>query len=140
LRNTEIPGQQLINAVDRVIGNPLQHLAQVEFRIDSVEFGCSEQSAIYRTFKLGRSIATENLACSSRPLVVANSTSPIAKSSGPEIVQGIFDDESEYLWNQARYRELQNVGSSFRIVLDSGSMAFVFLANARARDSRSLMC
>ena len=38
----QIPGQQLVDAVDRMIGNPSQDLAQIEFRIESVELGCSE--------------------------------------------------------------------------------------------------
>jgi len=42
LKRGEVPGQQLGDAVDRVIGNPLQDLAQIEFRIKSVELGCPQ--------------------------------------------------------------------------------------------------
>jgi len=41
-RTREIPGKKLLSAVDRVIGNPPQHLAKVEFWIERVELGCPE--------------------------------------------------------------------------------------------------
>jgi hypothetical protein len=40
----EIPGQQFRNAIDGMIGDTFQYMAQVEFRIEAVELGCSQQS------------------------------------------------------------------------------------------------
>ena len=40
-RTRQIPWQQFRDAVDRVIGDPPQHLAQIEFWIEPVELGCS---------------------------------------------------------------------------------------------------
>ena len=37
----KIPGQELRDPVDRVIGDAFQDLAQVGFRIESVELGCA---------------------------------------------------------------------------------------------------
>ena len=43
LKCSDIPGQQLLDAVDRVIGDLFEHAAEVEFRIESVQLGCSQQ-------------------------------------------------------------------------------------------------
>ena len=40
----DIPGQQLFNTIDRVIGNTSKHLAQIRFRVQSAEFGCADQA------------------------------------------------------------------------------------------------
>jgi hypothetical protein len=42
LRCGEVPGQQFVDAADWMIGDPIQHLAHVEFRIEPVELGCPE--------------------------------------------------------------------------------------------------
>ena len=39
----QVPGQQLANAVDGVIGDLAEHGAQVEFRIEAVELGRADQ-------------------------------------------------------------------------------------------------
>jgi hypothetical protein len=43
LRCSDIPGQQLLDAVDRVIGDLFEHAAEVEFRIKPVQFRRSQQ-------------------------------------------------------------------------------------------------
>lgn len=35
----QVPGQEFLKPVDRMFGDALQNMAQVEFRIKSVEFG-----------------------------------------------------------------------------------------------------
>jgi hypothetical protein len=40
----EVPGQKLVDAVDGVIGDAFEYMAQVEFRIEAVELGCAQQS------------------------------------------------------------------------------------------------
>jgi len=39
-----VPGQQLLDAVDGVIGDAGQHLAQISFRVKAVEFGGANQA------------------------------------------------------------------------------------------------
>jgi len=41
---TEVPGQQLVDAVDRVICNGLKHPCQIGLRVDTVELCCFQQS------------------------------------------------------------------------------------------------
>lgn len=43
LGGCDVPGQQLVDAVDGVIGDASEHLAQVRLRIESVEFGVADQ-------------------------------------------------------------------------------------------------
>ena len=43
LRSGEIPGQQFLYAVDRVIGDLFEYAAEVEFRVKPIELGCSQQ-------------------------------------------------------------------------------------------------
>jgi hypothetical protein len=40
----EVPGQQLCDAVHRMVGDALQHLAQVGLGIEAVQLGGSEQA------------------------------------------------------------------------------------------------
>ena len=40
----EVPRQQFTDPFDRMIGDTFQYMAHVEFRIEAVEFGCSQQS------------------------------------------------------------------------------------------------
>ena len=40
----EIPRQQFLDTVHRMIGDALQDVAQIEFRIETVEFGRAEQA------------------------------------------------------------------------------------------------
>ena len=40
----KVPGQQLCDAVHRVVGDALQHLAQVGLGIEAVQLGRSEQA------------------------------------------------------------------------------------------------
>ncbi len=39
----EIPGEEFLDAVDGVLGDPLEHATEIELRIQSVELGCSQQ-------------------------------------------------------------------------------------------------
>ena len=41
--NCEVPGQQLLDAVDGVIGDLFEYAAEVDLRIEPVKLGCSEQ-------------------------------------------------------------------------------------------------
>jgi hypothetical protein len=43
LRCSDIPGQQILDAVDQVIGDLFEHAAEVEFRIKPVQFRRSQQ-------------------------------------------------------------------------------------------------
>ena len=43
LMNCEVPGQQLLDAVDGVIGDLFEYAAEVDLRIEPVKLGCSEQ-------------------------------------------------------------------------------------------------
>lgn len=43
LRCGEIPWHQLMDAVDRVIGDLFEHAAEIKFRIKPIELSCSEQ-------------------------------------------------------------------------------------------------
>ena len=40
---SKVPGQEFVDAVDRMIGDALQDMAQIEFRIKSVKLGSTEQ-------------------------------------------------------------------------------------------------
>jgi hypothetical protein len=40
----KVPGQQLLDAVNGVVGNALQDLAQIRFRIQAVQFGGADQA------------------------------------------------------------------------------------------------
>jgi hypothetical protein len=40
----EVPGQQLVDAVDGMIGDALEHMAQIEFRIEAIQLGCAQKS------------------------------------------------------------------------------------------------
>ena len=40
----QVPGQELVDAADRMIGDALQDMAQIELRIEIVEFGRTEQA------------------------------------------------------------------------------------------------
>ena len=39
---SQVPGQKFVDAVDGVISDTFQHMAQIEFRIEAVELGCSK--------------------------------------------------------------------------------------------------
>jgi hypothetical protein len=39
----DAPGQQFVNAVDRVIGDAGQHVAQVSARVDTIEFAAADE-------------------------------------------------------------------------------------------------
>jgi len=39
-----MPGKQLVNAVDRVLGNAFEHMAQVQVRIPAIEQGGADQA------------------------------------------------------------------------------------------------
>ena len=39
----EIPGREFLDAVDGVISDPIEHAAEIEFRIQPVELGCPQQ-------------------------------------------------------------------------------------------------
>ena len=39
----QVPGQQLIDAADRVVGDPGKNDAEIEFRIDAVELGRTDE-------------------------------------------------------------------------------------------------
>jgi hypothetical protein len=39
----EVPGQQLVDAVDGMIGDALEHMAQIEFRIEAIQLGCTQK-------------------------------------------------------------------------------------------------
>jgi hypothetical protein len=41
VRNGQVPGQQITDVVDGVIGDLTEHGAQIEFRIEAVELGRS---------------------------------------------------------------------------------------------------
>ena len=41
---SKVPGQEFVDAVDGMIGDAFEHLAQIEFRIDAVQLGRAEQS------------------------------------------------------------------------------------------------
>ena len=43
LKCGDIPGQQLLDTVDGVIGDLFEHAAELKFRIEPIELGCSEQ-------------------------------------------------------------------------------------------------
>ena len=60
LRN--IPGQQFCDAIDRVIGNAREHLAQIGFGIQAVQLSRTNESAIARSARLAAL-----LSISSRP-------------------------------------------------------------------------
>ena len=50
----EAPGQKLVDSVDGTIGDALEHMAQVEFRIDALQFGGAEQTVDRsRTLSIG---------------------------------------------------------------------------------------
>ena len=50
----ESPGQKLMDASDGMIGYGFEDLAQIEFRIDAVQFGRAEQGVDgRRTFSTG---------------------------------------------------------------------------------------
>ena len=34
-----LPGQQIVDAIDRVIGDVLKHVAQIRFRIEAIQVG-----------------------------------------------------------------------------------------------------
>ena len=40
----EIPGQELLDAIDRVIGDAGQHVSEIRFGIETVEFGGADQA------------------------------------------------------------------------------------------------
>jgi hypothetical protein len=40
----QVPGQEFMDAVDRMIGDALKDVAQVEFRVAPVELRCTEQA------------------------------------------------------------------------------------------------
>jgi len=40
---SEIPGKQILDLADRIIGDPCEHGAELEFRIESVELGATDQ-------------------------------------------------------------------------------------------------
>jgi len=42
--SSEVPGQQFVDAVDRVIGDAREHVAEVGFRIDAVQLGRADQA------------------------------------------------------------------------------------------------
>lgn len=39
----DVPWQQLFDAVDGMLGNALEHMAQIGLRIETVELGCPDQ-------------------------------------------------------------------------------------------------
>ena len=41
---SDVPGQEFFNAVDRMIGNSLEHVAEISFRIQAVQFCRAEES------------------------------------------------------------------------------------------------
>lgn len=43
-QHSEVPGQQLLNAVDRIIGDVGVPLAHVSFTVQAIEFCCSDQN------------------------------------------------------------------------------------------------
>jgi hypothetical protein len=43
-RGSQVPRQELLDAVDGVIGNALQHGAKVEFWVETVQLGRTEQT------------------------------------------------------------------------------------------------
>jgi hypothetical protein len=44
---SKVPGQEFVDAVDRMIGDALQDMAQIEFRIKSVKLGSSCRAPDY---------------------------------------------------------------------------------------------
>ena len=46
LRNQggEVPRQQLLDAVDGMIGDAFEHVAQIEFWIKAIQLGCAQES------------------------------------------------------------------------------------------------
>ena len=53
----QIPRQQLVNTIDRMIGDELKHRADICLGIDAVEFGAAQQ-AIDRRGSLAAGIAS----------------------------------------------------------------------------------
>ena len=43
-RGSDVPGQELFDAVDRVFGDRRQYRTQIEGRIEAVELGCSDKA------------------------------------------------------------------------------------------------
>ena len=39
----EIPGEEFLEAVDGVLGDPLEHATEIELRIKPIELGCPQQ-------------------------------------------------------------------------------------------------
>src|ERR1700723_669835 len=56
LRRGEIPGQ-FVNAINRVVGDPFEHTAEVELRIETVQF-CRSQQRIDRSSAIAALIRT----------------------------------------------------------------------------------
>ncbi len=56
VRRLQIPRQQLVNTVDRMIGDALEHRADIRFGVVVVEFG-SAQQAVHRRSSLTTGIA-----------------------------------------------------------------------------------
>src|SRR5580698_1049110 len=55
LRRGEIPGQQFVNAINRVVGDQFEHTTEVELRIETVQF-CRSQQRIDRSIALTRHV------------------------------------------------------------------------------------
>jgi hypothetical protein len=39
----DVPREQLLDPMDRMIGNAFEHVPQIAFRVQPVELGCAEQ-------------------------------------------------------------------------------------------------
>src|ERR1700723_1241821 len=57
LRRGEIPGQQFVNAINRMVGDPFEHTAEVELRIETVQ-SCRSQQRIDRSSAIAARIRT----------------------------------------------------------------------------------
>ncbi len=40
----KVPGQKLVDAVDGMVGDTFEHMTEIEFRVDAVQFGRAQQS------------------------------------------------------------------------------------------------
>ena len=69
LCGVEVPGQQFVDPVDRVFGDPREHVAQVSLRVEPAQRGGADQ-----TVHRGRPLAAGIRSCEEKVLPIMSSS------------------------------------------------------------------
>jgi hypothetical protein len=73
----DVPGQELLDAVDRMVGDAGQHIAEIGFGIETVEFGSADQ-AVDRGGSFAAGVAQEFALPLKIPYVITSAQSKIS--------------------------------------------------------------